>query len=148
MVLEYFSLKRGENKTKQAEAIKSPVLSEEDEQFLQRITSEENPPPLPARPVVILDNGNQVQGKDAQVALMDGAEKIPLPVSPPVESDTGMGGIEGGEPTDKPADTATDGKKADGKKRNYWAFMSTVTQRGKGKVCLRDITSHNTSDTT
>ncbi|RVX68166.1 hypothetical protein B0A52_08674 [Exophiala mesophila] len=45
-----------------------PVLSEEDEQFLNRITSQDNPPPLEIR--------------DAQIALMDGAQNIPLPETP------------------------------------------------------------------
>lgn len=45
-----------------------PVLSEEDEQFLNRITSQDNPPPLEVR--------------DAQIALMDGAQNIPLPETP------------------------------------------------------------------
>lgn len=54
----------------------TPVLSEEDEQFLDRITSQENPPPLPARPDVL------VPFKDAQLALMDGAQNIPLPQTP------------------------------------------------------------------
>lgn len=55
----------------------TPVLSEEDEQFLDRIVSEENPPPLPARPGVTTH-----EIKDAQVALMDGAQNIPLPETP------------------------------------------------------------------
>lgn len=54
----------------------NPVLSEEDERFLDGITSEENPPPLPARPIV------ETPVRDAQVALMDGAHNIPLPETP------------------------------------------------------------------
>jgi len=54
----------------------TPVLSEEDEQFLDRITSQENPPPLPARPDIVAPL------RDAQVALMDGAQNIPLPETP------------------------------------------------------------------
>lgn len=53
-----------------------PVLSEEDEKFLDHITSQEGPPPLPARPEVV------ARGTDAQVALMDGAQNIPLPETP------------------------------------------------------------------
>ncbi|OCK79291.1 hypothetical protein K432DRAFT_275655, partial [Lepidopterella palustris CBS 459.81] len=70
--------------------VRTPVLNEEEEQFLKRITNEEpegTPPPLPARPVVILDNGQEIKGKDAQIALMDGADKVPLPKSPPVDSE-------------------------------------------------------------
>ncbi|KAF2745080.1 hypothetical protein M011DRAFT_527870 [Sporormia fimetaria CBS 119925] len=61
----------------------SPILDEEDEKFLHRLASlsqepETTPPPLPERPV----------GRNAQEALMDGADKVPLPVSPPETSDT------------------------------------------------------------
>ena len=66
-----------------------PVFDEEDEQFLQRLAAiasepEGTPPPLPGRPAVIVDEkGQQKVGRDAQEALMDGADKIPLPKSPP-----------------------------------------------------------------
>jgi hypothetical protein len=72
----------------------APVLSEEDEKFLDHITSQENPPPLPARP----DMPQAV--KDAQLALIDGAQNIPLPETPneiteepclaPTDQKTGM----------------------------------------------------------
>jgi hypothetical protein len=96
MSLSYFSSikksKKGKEKEKKhdlaGEAPKSPVLDEEDEKFLERLAAlaegpEATPPPLPERPVVILDNGKKVEGKDAQEALMDGAQKVPLPMSPP-----------------------------------------------------------------
>ncbi|KAJ4993046.1 hypothetical protein SVAN01_01398 [Stagonosporopsis vannaccii] len=66
-----------------------PVLDEEDEKFLERLAAiasepEGTPPPLPGRTAVVIDeNGQQKVGKDAQEALMDGADKIPLPKSPP-----------------------------------------------------------------
>ncbi|KAF1351625.1 hypothetical protein EJ07DRAFT_137416 [Lizonia empirigonia] len=66
-----------------------PVLDEEDEKFLERLAAiaqepEGTPPPLPGRPAVVIDeNGQQKVGKDAQEALMDGADKIALPKSPP-----------------------------------------------------------------
>ena len=65
-----------------------PVLDEEDEKFLHRLAAiasepEGTPPPLPGRPAVVIDeNGQQKVGKDAQEALMDGADKIALPKSP------------------------------------------------------------------
>lgn len=103
-----------------ADAPKSPILNDEEEAFLERITSEaeeeETPPPLPARPkpttatsLAVLENGPvleaQTKGKDAQVALMDGAEQIPLPQSPPTE----------------------EGKK----KKNYWAWVPDIPKRAK-----------------
>lgn len=66
-----------------------PVLDEEDEKFLERLAAiasepEGIPPPLPGRPAVVIDEkGQQRVGKDAQEALMDGADKIALPKSPP-----------------------------------------------------------------
>ena len=60
-----------------------PILSDEDEAFLNRLTADENPPPLPPRPgssqfsVV-----GETQIKDAQIALMDGAQNVPLPRTP------------------------------------------------------------------
>lgn len=66
-----------------------PVLDEEDEKFLERLAAiasepEGTPPPLPGRPAVVVDeDGQQKVGKDAQEALMDGADKIALPKSPP-----------------------------------------------------------------
>ena len=59
-----------------------PVLSEDDEAFLNSITSE-NPPPLPPRPAVMdLPIAGESHGNDAQVALFDGAQQIPLPETP------------------------------------------------------------------
>src|SRR4051812_15878126 len=70
------------------EGPKSPVLDEEDEKFLERLASLSGdpnaPPPVTGDgPTVILDNGEKVQGRNAQEALMDGADKVPLPMSPP-----------------------------------------------------------------
>jgi hypothetical protein len=50
-----------------------PVLTDEDEAFLERVMSREEQRS---------DLNPKVVGNDAQVALMDGAQDIPLPVSP------------------------------------------------------------------
>ncbi|CRG92557.1 hypothetical protein PISL3812_09619 [Talaromyces islandicus] len=50
-----------------------PVLTDEDEAFLERVISRENP------------QDPKVAGNDAQIALMDGAQDIPLPMSPTEE---------------------------------------------------------------
>jgi hypothetical protein len=87
MVLEYLNFRKSKDgvQTIVSDAPKSPILNDEDEKFLERLTSEAEgkAPPLPERPVVIFDTGEKVVGKDAQVALMNGAEKVPLPQSPP-----------------------------------------------------------------
>ncbi|KAJ9660169.1 hypothetical protein H2198_002675 [Neophaeococcomyces mojaviensis] len=52
-----------------------PILSDEDERFLDKITTQENPPPLPVAR----------HGGDAQLALLDGAQNIALPPETPSE---------------------------------------------------------------
>jgi len=64
----------------------TPVLNEEDEEFLNRITSEENPPALPPRPEQLdVEHGGVPPVRDAQTALLDGAQNIPLPETPQSE---------------------------------------------------------------
>lgn len=65
-----------------------PALDEEDQIFLERLAAiasepEGDAPPLPTRPTEVTDNkGEKKIGKDAQEALMDGADKVALPMSP------------------------------------------------------------------
>ncbi|KAF2097129.1 hypothetical protein NA57DRAFT_57731 [Rhizodiscina lignyota] len=111
MVLEYFTFRKSKGKATedaQADGAKSPVMNEEDEQFLEKITSESAAPANPENPTIILDNGSKVKGKDAQVALMAGADQIPLPASP----------REGG--------AAGDGDGKSKEQRNYWSYMPTI----------------------
>lgn len=64
----------------------TPILNEEDEAFLNKITSEENPPALPPRPERLgHDDNSMLPLRDAQTALMDGAQNIPLPDTPQLE---------------------------------------------------------------
>jgi hypothetical protein len=66
-----------------------PALDEEDQIFLERLAAiasepEGDAPPLPTRPVEVTDDkGEKKIGRDAQQVLMDGADKIALPMSPP-----------------------------------------------------------------
>ncbi|KAF2852375.1 hypothetical protein T440DRAFT_392611 [Plenodomus tracheiphilus IPT5] len=69
-----------------------PVLDAEDQKFLERLAAiadepEGDAPPLPTRPTQpteAIDSSGQTQvGRDAQEALMDGADKVALPTSPP-----------------------------------------------------------------
>jgi len=99
-----------------------PLLTDEDEAFLHKITS--NGEEHPAGPERMLIGGN-----DAQIALMDGAQEIPLPISP-------TGGIsreieepeESQKPT-SPAPTAEEKEKSvekteKKKKRRPWSWIS------------------------
>lgn len=125
MASKYFTALKGKVEHRH-DANAQPILNDEDEKFLERITSEEAPPPLPERPVVILDNGEKIVGKDAQMALMAGANEIPLPTSPPVEGDLKEGNI------DDSKDASTDGKK----KKDYWSYVPNI--RFPGKVSFSD----------
>ncbi len=71
------------------------VLDEEDKRFLERLAAiadePEGPAPeLPTRPLQVVDSTGQKRvGRDAQEALLDGADKVALPSSPPpVTADT------------------------------------------------------------
>jgi hypothetical protein len=76
-----------------------PDFDDEDRQFLERLSAiasepEGEAPPLPTRPVEIVDAaGEKKVGRDAQEALMDGADKVALPMSPtePAEETSAKG---------------------------------------------------------
>jgi len=69
MATQYYNYFKGKAHRATARKAETPVISDDDEKFLnQLITSQDN-----AHPPV----------KDAQIALMDGAQNIPLPESPP-----------------------------------------------------------------
>lgn len=107
----------------------TPVLSEEDEQFLNHITShDEHPPPLPARPrVQDLPVAGETQGNDAQLALMDGAQNIALPETP----DEIMS-----EPEAMQDPTAGSGRSADeSASRKTWSWLRRDSRDHKRKVC-------------
>jgi hypothetical protein len=83
MAMEYINYIKAKAHIATAHKSEQPVLSQEDEEFLNRLTSDENPPPLPARPnVTDLPIAGETRGNDAQLALMDGAQNIPLPDTP------------------------------------------------------------------
>jgi len=124
-MLKYFERRKSKDgaKTAVAEAPKSPILTDEDEKFLESLTREEDAPPLPERPVVVLDTGAKVTGKDAQEALMDGANNIPLPQSPPAQPET------------KATVASPEEGKASKKAHDYLSFVRGIPQRftNKGK---------------
>lgn len=79
MAMQYINYIKAKAHIATAPKSEAPVLSDEDEKFLDHIISEENPPPLPARPDV------PKPIKDAQIALLDGAQNVPLPPGTPSE---------------------------------------------------------------
>ena len=89
--MEYFNYKKAKKHVDHAEKSEEPVLTDEDEAFLHRIAEEgtppelperpEQPPPLPARPQDLPVAG-EAEGNNAQIALMNGAQNIPLPEIP------------------------------------------------------------------
>lgn len=83
MAMEYVNYIKSKAHISFSPKSEAPVLSEEDEKFLNHITSDEKAPPLPARPGVLgLPVAGDTKGNDAQVALMNGAQNIPLPDTP------------------------------------------------------------------
>lgn len=79
MAMQYINYIKSRAPFGLASKFESPVLSEDDEAFLNRITSEENPPALPPRQARS-DLGNEGSSSlnDAQTALMDGAQNVSL----------------------------------------------------------------------
>lgn len=73
--MEYINYIKAKTHIATATKSEKPVVSEEDENFLNQITKQENPSPLPP----------DHHGGDAQVALMAGAQNIPLPRETPNE---------------------------------------------------------------
>ena len=99
MIFDHLPLKRGKNNTPhgQEKLGQSPVLTEDDEQFLKNLTSEALPFPPSGGSTLIFDDGSQTSTKDKQIDLLDGADQIPLP-NTPQEIGTAEGGeVEGKE---------------------------------------------------
>ncbi len=88
-MMEYFNHKISRKHHPPDVKSEMPVLTEEDEEFLQRIASEGTPPPLPERPQQLPVAG-ETHGNNAQLALMHDARNTPLPDIPdtPDEDDT------------------------------------------------------------
>jgi hypothetical protein len=114
MAMDYINYIKAKTHISTSKKAEAPVLSEEDEQFLNHITSDVKAPALPARPRVLdLPVAGEARGNDAQIALMDGAQNIPLPDTPNEVSE---------EPPmlEDSATAAKDGKK---KKKLTWSWL-------------------------
>jgi hypothetical protein len=123
--LNYVKSKAHIGTSKKSEA---PVLTEEDEQFLNRVTShDEQAPPLPARSLVQdLPVAGEAQGNDAQLALFEGAQNVALPETPDepethreLTEDLGVG-----------SEKTSDKKSA----KNTWSWLRRDSRDHKRKV--------------
>ena len=131
-MMEYFHFKKAKHHTESAEKEETPVLNEEDEAFLNKITTEEEPPPLPARPLDLPETGD-TKGNDAQVALMNGADRIPLPDVPDTPEGI-MPGI-GSENTEKGK-----GKETDSKAPFRWSFLRRDSRDSRRRAAAATAT--------
>jgi hypothetical protein len=103
-----------------------PELDEEDQVFLARLSAiasepEGEAPPLPTRPTEGGSTaGEQKLGRNAQEALMDGADKVALPMSP-------------SEPSKEPSAKGKEKAKGPGldRKKTVMSYFSPVVDRFK-----------------
>lgn len=147
--MDYFHAKRAKSKSPMrpvsVQEADAPVLSEADEAFLARIESEGTPPELPERPAPPLPQRLQdlpevgeTQGNNAQIALLDGSQNIPLPDVP----DTPDGVLTTAEPDDKEQEKGK-GKQKEGKK-SKWSFLrrdSRDIKRNNKQATAADLMS-------
>lgn len=139
-MMEYFSYKKAKKHLEKAPKSKEPVLNDEDEAFLYRITSqvEGTPPPLPERPQDLSIAGDSINNHQ-QLVLADSEEAwgVPLPDVPDTPEGV-MAGIEGEDLTQgkgKGKEKAVDSKK------NRWSFLHRDGKEGKRKAAADDLHS-------
>ncbi|OJJ44314.1 hypothetical protein ASPZODRAFT_135124 [Penicilliopsis zonata CBS 506.65] len=106
--------------------VPTPVLTAEDEAFLQQLTSQSQPgataEPATQDPEVTTPR----VGKDAQIALMDGAQDIPLPASPAEELGKELGEEGRQESQRRDSGHAVVRKESTGKRRPFgWMRMKS-----------------------
>ena len=142
-MMEYFRDKRARSKSPAPPThIETPVLNEEDEAFLARIETEGTPPELPERPAPPLPSRPQdlpqvgeTEGNNAQIALMDGSQNIPLSDVPDTPDDvlTTAG-------SDNITQGNAKGKQKEGKK-SKWSFLRRDSRDVQRKTTATDLMS-------
>ena len=135
-MMEYFSAKRAKSKSpmRAPQRTETPLLTEEDEAFLARIETEGTPPelparrgpPLPQRPQDLPVTG-ETEGNNAQIALYDGSQNIPLPEVPDTPEDV----LTTAEPESLEQEKSK-GKHKEGKK-SKWSFLRRDSRDVKRK---------------
>ena len=134
-MMEYFSSKRARSKSPAAPTqVETPLLNEEDEAFLARIETEGTPPELPERPAPPLPvrpqdlpHVGETEGNNAQIALMDGSQNVPLPDIPDTPDDV----LTTAEPDEADQGNAK-GNQKEGKK-SRWSFLRRDSRDVKRK---------------
>ena len=139
-MLKHFALKKPYKQTavaEESEQSEQPVLSEEDEAFLQRIAEEGQPPPLPQRRTILpersldLPVAGDTEANNAQLILYE-AKDTPLPEVPdtPIIRTPVVLSEDEGEETAK-------GKEKEsvklGKKKTKWNFLRRDSRDSKRK---------------
>ncbi|OXV08146.1 hypothetical protein Egran_04094 [Elaphomyces granulatus] len=121
MAMQYVNGLVSRASVRRVKKAQGPILDGEDEAFLQRVvsqSSEGESPPLPDRSL------------NAQIALMDGAQNIPLPLSPSEDSEKVLGVnqkiSENGRGKDE--NTETDSQGAASKKKNRDMIAASPSQ--------------------
>ena|SRR6187402_1495849 len=128
-MMEYFTykkVKKHQAEKKAQAGLQSPLLNEEDANFLTRIVSAEGtPPPLPERPHGLPSEAGDSIGNNAQLVVHDGNDTVPM--EEPEEhkhKDKGKGKGKGNEkPTEK-----------DGKKPTLASRFAFLHRSGTKKV--------------
>lgn len=111
-----------------------PVLTDEDEAFLQRVTSN----PDDENKIINTSEGINQLGRDAQTALMDGAQDIPLPMSP--SEDVERGFPEQVTETKEEKEELNNAATTTTKKRRPWSIW---TKKGSSEVHTKKVFPSN-----
>lgn len=135
--MEYFHINKLRKPHDHQEKSEAPVLSEEDEAFLHRIASEGTPPPLPERPQDLPVAGETI-GNNAQIALFNDAQNIPLPDVPDTpDENVSTEGEKSGKGKEKEKETTKH------QRPFRWSFLRRDSRDGKRKkeVTATDLMS-------
>ena len=137
-MLDYFSSKKAKKHPEKATKTEEPVLNDDDEAFLQRITSqvEGTPPPLPERPQDLHEAGDS-QGNDMQLVISEAARDIPIPDVP----DTPEGIMPGVSSEQSVQDKGKGKEKAKDNKKDRWSFLRRSSKDNKRKAAGDDLHS-------
>lgn len=137
-MLKHLTHKKSHKHTEVADEPEQPVLSSEDEAFLQRIAEEGTPPPLPARrpplperpidlPVV-----GESEGNDAQLILFE-AKGTPVPEAPDTPIVRTPIILSEDDEDESPVNKKEEESVKSPKKRTKWSFLQRDSRDNKRK---------------